>query len=421
MKLLIKSVRICDQNSSFHKKKVDVLVENGKISKIGSGLKGGSRSIEGNGMWLTPGWMDAWASFGDPGYEHKEDLNSGKEAAARGGFTAVAVLPNTNPIVQTKNEVKYILGRNGGHVTDLYPIAAVTKSMDGETLTEMMDLERNGAVAFSDGEPLEKGETVVKALRYLQNFGGLLIQRAEDSSLSSGGQMHEGEVSTYLGLRGIPNVAEAITIQRDLDLLKYAGGRLHFANVSTPEGVDLIRKAKKSGLAVTCSVASYQVSYTDQDLEDFDTNLKVLPPLRTQKEINALLKGLADGTIDIINSNHMPQDEESKKLEFDRADPGMISLQTLASDLVKMSAKVPYQDLLPKVSTTPRDLLGFEKVVIEEGEIANITLFDPKRKWTFSDSENASKSDNSRYIGEELVGKAVLVVNDRHNYIDDGL
>ncbi len=421
MKAILKSVKVFDNQSEHHGKVVDIAVERGIIRKIGARVSGSENKINCKGMIATPGWIDTWAFMGDPGYEHKEDIYSGREAAFRGGFTRIFALPDTNPVIQSKNEVKYVLGKNGDHGTHVYPLAALTRDRKGELLTEMIDLHEHGVLAFTDAQPVEKGETLVKALRYLHKFDGVLIQVPIDNSLSEGGQMNEGKVSTFLGMKGIPNISEEISVQRDLEILRYAGGRLHFANISTPKSAELIKQAKRDGLRVTCSMAAYQLTYTDEDLDGFDTNMKVLPPFRTGSDNKAMLKYLKDGTIDIINSNHRPQDEESKKLEFDLADPGIISIQTLASDLVKLSESISLDQLLEKVTAGPSDLFGIERGKIREGEPVEITVLDPEHEWNFTENENVSKSDNSPYFPIKLKGKVRVVVNGKYSWKDEGI
>ena len=411
MKVFINSPKIFSPESKWHLKTANVLIENGVIAYIGNEIKKADTEVEGKGRWLSPGWFDTWAHFCDPGFENKEDQFSGRKAAAAGGFTSVAVLPNTHPVISTKNDIAYLKRANDDHLTAVYPYAAVTTGNNGDDLTEMIDLFESGAIAFTDGEsPIKDSETVVKVLQYLTKMDALLIQKPIDVSLAAGGTLHEGIKSTELGLKGIPALAEELIIQRDLSLLKYAGGRLHFSTISTSGAVVKIKNAKKSGLDVTCSVSALQLLFSDLDIEDFDSNYKVMPPFRSERHNKAMIKGLNEGTIDVICSAHIPQDTESKKLEFDLADFGVTGLQTVAPALAKLSEWVPMEVLLEKVSTSPRNLLGLDVPLIEVGEKAELTLFDPKMKWTFDAESNFSKSDNSPLFGKELVGKAVAVL-----------
>lgn len=418
MKILITSAQIVDSKSKYHKKTADVLISNGQIDKVGklADIKA-DKVIDGKGKILSTGWFDMRATIGDPGYEYKEDFTSAADTAFSGGFTGVAVLPNTKPVVQTKNDIKYVLAASQGGV-EFHPVGAVTIDNKGEDLTEMIDLHTAGAVAFSDGkQPIWHTDILLKSLQYLQKFDGLLIDRPEDIHLNMFGVMNEGISSTSLGMKGMPNLAEDLIVQRNLEILAYAGGRLHLSNISSAGAIALIKNAKKKGLNVTCDIASFQTAFTDNDLHDFDTNLKVNPPFREEKDNKALLKALQDGTIDVIVSSHVPQDEESKKLEFDLADFGVISLQTVAADIVRLSEKIDIEVLIDKVTRMPRELLGLNQPIIKEGEEANITLLDPKALWTLDEKSNKSKSKNSPYWGKELKGKVVATFKGKESFI----
>lgn len=419
MKILIKGAKILDKNSTYDGKKADVLIEKGEITDIGTKLSSKvDKEIDASGMLLSTGWFDMRTQVGDPGFEHKEDFESITEAALAGGFTGLAVLPNNKPVTQTKNDVSYIKSKSS-HGIDFYPIAAVTLETEGEDLTEMIDLQHAGAIAFSDGlKPIWHSDILLKSLQYLQKFDGLLINRPEDIYLNVFGVMNEGVSSTSLGMKGMPKLAEEIAIQRDLEIFAYAGGRLHFSNVSAARSFRLIKAAKKKGLNVTCDVAAFQTSFTDEDLHDFDTNLKVNPPFREEKDNKAILKALNEGTVDVIVSSHIPQDEESKKLEFDLADYGVISLQTVAHNLVEMSESVDMKLLIEKLTTSPRSLLGLEVPSIEKGKKANLTLFDPKKEWQLNASTNKSKSVNSPFWGKKIKGKVIATVHGKTTFFD---
>lgn len=412
MKILIRSAQILSTHSPFHKKTKNVLIQNGRIEEIGDKNYSADKVIEAEGMVLSPGWFDLGAGVGDPGHEQREDLASLAKAAAAGGFTEVAVLPNTVPTIQSKNEVSYVTGNNDNRLVQIHALAAVTKNCKGEELTEMIDLHEAGAIAFTDGlKPIWHTDIFLKSLQYLQKFNGLLIDHPEDIWLNLFGQMHEGPNSTMLGLKGMPRIAEEVAVSRNLKLLGYAGGRLHFSRLSTAKAIDLVRTAKKKGLNVSCDMASYQALLTDDLLADFDTNYKVNPPLREKSDQDALIKGLKDGTIDVLVSNHTPLDDESKFLEFDLADFGMINLQTFASQIASLSNFVDMESLIEKITDAPRKLLNLDAVSIDIGEKANLTLFDPTCEWTFSHDENLSKSKNSPWLGKTLIGKTVAVFN----------
>lgn len=419
MKILIQAATILNQASPFHKKKKNVLIQNGRITEIGDKKYSADKVIDAVGMFLTPGWFDLGTYVGDPGYEQKEDLSSVMKAAAAGGFTGLAVLPNTQPSVQSKNEVSYLTSDNDNRLVQVHAMASVTRNNKGEDLTEMIDLHEAGAIAFTDGlKPVWHTDIFLKALQYLQKFDGLLIDHPEDIWLNLFGQMHEGLNSTQLGLKGMPRIAEELPVSRNIELLQYAGGRLHLSRLSTPKSIALVKAAKARGLSVTCDITSYQPLLDDSLLQGFDTNYKVNPPLREKADVAALIKGLKDGTIDVLCSGHLPQDAESKNLEFDLADVGMINLQTFASNLVALSSSVPWQDLIEKVTTAPRTLLGLEAPIIDVEQKANLTLLDPAGEWTLNDKTNLSKSRNSPWYGTKVTGKARAVFNNTRNWSD---
>ncbi len=430
--VLLQSVTLLDDTSPFHLKKANLLIKDGVIAAIenpsGNAATNASdyQVIDATQAYVSAGWVDMQADFGDPGYEHKEDLESGSQAAAAGGFTEVALLPNTQPTIQTKNDVLYLKHRALGLVS-LLPMAAVTRDTKGEELTEMIDLHHAGAVAFSDGtHPLWHTQVMLKALEYVQRFDGLLINRPEDIHLNMFGTMHEGVQSTLLGMKGMPVLAETVAIERDLSLLKYVTEhavaqppRLHFSNISAAASVALVRQAKRQGLPVSCDVAIHQLMFDDTYLQDFDTNYKTNPPLRTAEDISALKEGLQDGTIDVIVSAHQPQDEESKKCEFDQAAFGMMGLQAFFPILQTLVSEVlPLELLIKKVTTEPRKLLKLPVASIKVNEEANLTLFDPQRSWQLNDASNLSKSKNSPLFGKDLQGKVLAVFHNRQQWID---
>ncbi|HEY8402872.1 MAG TPA: dihydroorotase, partial [Cytophagaceae bacterium] len=319
--------------------------------------------------------------------------------------------PNTKPVIQSKDVVSYIRSKSQPNLVEVHPIGAVTLDNKGQELTEMIDLHHSGAIAFSDGnKPIWHSDVFLKSLQYLQLFDGLLIDHPEDLHLTHSGQMNEGVVSTTLGLKGIPKLAEEVNVERDLKILEYTGGKLHLAHITSPASVDLIRQAKAKGLHVTCDVAFYHLILDDSLLTSFDTNLKVNPPLRTSSDIDALWAGLADGTIDVIVSEHTPQDIESKNLEFDLAEFGMIGLETFFGALNNAN-RLSMEELVYKFTQRPREVLGMKVPVIEKGATANLTVFDPGIEWEFKEKDIRSKSKNSPFINQRLKGKAVAVFN----------
>jgi len=418
MKILIQAAKILDSNSPFHKKEKNILIQNGRMIEIGDKNYQADKVIDAEGMILSTGWFDLGTFVGDPGLEHKEDLEWGAKAAMAGGFTEIAVLPNTLPCIQTKNDVNYLTRGNDNRLLQVHSLASVTKNNKGEELTEMIDLHEAGAAGFTDGlKPIWHTDIFLKALQYLQKFNGVLIDHPEDIWLNMFGQMHEGLQSTMLGLKGMPRIAEEVAISRNLKLLAYAGGRLHLAKLSTSKSIGLVRAAKGK-MNLTCDIAAYQPLLDDSMLAGFDTNYKVNPPLREKSDNDALIRGLNDGTIDVICSGHVPQDEESKSIEFDLADAGIINLQTFAANLVSLSELVSWDVLIEKVTNGPRAVLNTEIPVIDIEAKANLTLLDPNFVWTLDEKTNLSKAKNSPWLGQSLTGKAVAVFNNNRHWFD---
>jgi dihydroorotase len=410
MSLLLKNVKILDLNSSVHGQTINLLLEDGKIESL-SPQKDPDTGIDLDGAILTPGLFDVWSHFCEPGYEHKEDIDSGLNAAKAGGYTDVCIIPNTDPIVDSKSQLKFLERSSSGYPTKLHPFADVSKGGKANVISELMDLKSNGAMAFTGGEvPICNSELLLKSLQYVHQFGGLIINRPIDENLTKFGQMHEGRMSTLLGMKGMPSVSEKLEIERDLNVLEYAGGRLHLSGISTAESVDVIRNAKSKGFAVTCDVPIHNLIYTDEFLGSFDSNFKLNPPLRSEKDRKALINGLKEGVIDCIASYHLPQDTESKELEFDLAEFGMISLQTVIPQLIDLSEEIPLDILLHKCSNGARSVLGLDSVIVEEGAFARFTVIDPSCEWVFDESSNHSKSRNSYLFGKKLKGKAKALI-----------
>lgn len=422
MKVLIRSVRIIDKQSTFHGQVKDLLIADGKIVQIGEGLPAdGAEVREGSGLCVSTGWIDMRVAAKDPGFEHKEDLTSVREAAARGGFTEIVLLPNTQPVVDSKDTLNYIRQSGPGSLVKLHVAAAVTKKTGGVDFTEMIDLHTAGAIAFTDGEhPVQNADLFLKTILYLQPLNALLMNRPEDTQLTIFGQMHEGMTSTLNGMKGMPSLAEEMMLNRDLKLLEYALDKstlaltgqpmLHISLVSTREAVELIRAAKAKGLPVSCDVAAHQLAFQDKDLIDFDTNLKVNPPFRAATDHEAIRQGLADGTIDGIVSDHNPHDEESKNLEFDHADFGITGLETVFS-LAVMHSRLNTEDIIEKLTAKPRHILRLAEARIEEGAAANLTFFEPEAEWTFD--KTYSKSKNTPFLGQRLKGTVRGVFNNQ--------
>ncbi len=414
MKLLLRNATVIDPASPHHRKQVDLFIEDSTIQAIAPkvDLKA-DRAHDLGGAMVSPGWIDIWAQVGDPGFEHREDLRSAAAAAMAGGFTGIGCLPNTQPVVDSKAGVHYLIQASGDSLVDFFPVAAISMDCRGKDITEMIDMHAAGAVAFSDGDkPIQDGGLMMRALLYTTAFKGVILNAALDRAVAMDGQMHEGQTSTSLGLRGIPGLSEALMVQRDLSLLRYTGGRLHIANLSTADGVNAVRQAKAEGLDVSCSVAALSLLYADTELSSFDSKLKVLPPLREESDRLALIQGLADGTIDIISGNHVPVEEERKKLEFPFAAFGATGLQE-AFSIARTATReqVDLDTLCACLTRGPRRLFGLADLRIAEGSPANLTIFDPDRNWTPATENLLSRSKNSPVIGKELLGKPLGVIN----------
>lgn len=396
-----------------HRKKVDILIKNGKIKELGTVSdisEKGLKVIDANGKYVSPGFFDLNANFGEPGYETKEDLVTGVATAAAGGYTGVAVHPNTNPAIYTRSEVALIVNSTKGEVVDVYPVGAISKKRQGEELAELYDMKLAGAIAFSDGDrSVQQAGVMSRALLYSKGFGGLVISFAQDESIAGGNKMNEGVVSTYLGMKGVPNLAESLMVSRDLGLAAYNDAPIHFTTVSTEESVDIIKQAKKKGVKVTCDVSAHSLIFTDEDVRSFDSNYKVSPPLRTQKDVKALLKGLKDGTIDAIVSQHTPHEIEFKNVEFHIAKDGISALQTVLPFLIK--AGLSADQIVEKLAINPRTIVGIAIPKFDIDEEANLVIFDMDEKWLYDEKSNLSKGDNNPWFGQELTGKALVVVN----------
>lgn len=414
MNVLLKQAVIIDPNSPHNGKTMDVLIENGTITSIKARISSDKnvKTIESANLHISAGWMDMQASFCDPGYEHKEDLQSGIKAAAVGGFTAVAVVSGTNPPIHSKAQVQYIVNNTAGAAVDVHPIGTLTQSREGKELSEMYDMKQAGAIAFSDDKnAVTNAGILMRALLYSKNFNGLVITHCDDKGISQDGKINEGVVSTKLGLKGIPALAEELMVSRNIFLAEYTEAPIHIANVSTQRSVELIRQAKAKGLKVTASACGYSLALDENLLMDFDSNYKLSPPLRTKTDTEAIRKGVADGTIDVISSDHRPQDIESKDVEFDHASNGMLGLQTLYAMINSNKGKLKTEDLIAAISSNPRKIFNLAQPVIAEGAAANITAFDPETEWVFEKKQILSKSSNTPFIGTKFKGKVIGTIN----------
>lgn len=409
MKVVLKAALVIDPRSPLNGKRTDILIENGTIAATGNNLSGDTVLESGN-LCVSPGWFDMQVDFCDPGNEHKESIATGAAAAAAGGFTGVLLMPGTHPPVHSKSEVEYVIRKAAGALVDVYPAGAITHGLEGKDMAELYDMHQAGARAFTDGvKPVSNAGMLVRTLLYAKNFGAKILTRCDEKSISADGKMNEGVVSTALGLKGIPAMAEELMVARNMALAEYAEAPLHLQGISTARSVELIREGKKRGLQITASVNAANLFWTDEALEEFETNYKVNPPLRTRADVDALIAGIADGTIDIIVSDHTPEDVESKVVEFDQAAFGMIGTETAFALARTAAPTLPVEKLVAVFSANPRHLLGLETAVIEKGNAANLTVFDPDAEWTYSSIRSLSR--NTPVVGLTLKGKVMGVVN----------
>lgn len=410
MNLLIKSATITDPNSPFNHQTTDILIEKGIITKIATNIESAFEVFDASGKSISPGFFDLNCNIGELGLETKEDIQTGAKAASAGGFTGLALMPNTQPPVHSKSEVEFILNKAKNNLVDIYPLGTISYKGEGKDLSEMYDMYKSGAKAFTDGKyPVQDAGLMERALLYAQGFDGLVFSYPEDKAIAGKAKVHEGEISTLLGMKGIPSLAEELMIARDLYLAQYTGSKIHFTTISTAESVDLIRQAKQKGLKVTCDVAAHHLILTDEALLGFDSLYKVKPPLRTQTDVDALINGLKDGTIDAIVSQHTPHEVEFKDVEFEVAEYGMVGLQTALS--LALQTGLPIALLIEKLAINPRKIINVEVPTIAEGNKANVVVFDVEEEWAYTKQNNQSKSYNSPFIGQQLKGKVLLTYN----------
>ena len=416
--LLIKNCKPVG-NGYDGKKSLDIRIIDGKISEISDALEqaDGEELFDASGAFISAGWMDMHVHFREPGFEHKETIETGCRAAAFGGFTEVACMPNTKPAIHTRDVVEYIRKKAEDEAVSVHPIGCVTKDRAGKSIAEMADMKKGGAVAFSDdGDPVYNSQVMRVALEYSSMLNMPIINHEEDLELSRPGHMNEGEVSTRLGLDGTPGIAEETMIARDILLAGFTGGHVHVAHISTRKAVDLIRQAKEEGIDVTTEVCAHHFDLTDEEIEKrhFDTNVKMHPPLRTADDVEAMIEGLADGTIDVICTDHAPHAIEEKEVEFIYAPNGIIGLETAWSITVKrllLPRKLTMDQILEKIVIKPREILNLDIPEIAVGERANLTIFNTDEKWVYTPKRVRSKSRNSPYLNEELTGRALAIYN----------
>lgn len=420
MNILIRQARIIDPSSPHNGQVKDLFIENGIIRLIEDHIeKDSDQVLDADNLHLSPGWMDVFAHFADPGFEFKETLETGAAAAISGGYTDVMLIPNTQPIVHNKSGVEYLVQKGKSLGVNIHPIGAVSKNAKGEELAEMYDMKASGAIAFSDGtESIQSAGLVLKALQYIKTFNGVVIQVPDDKTINPQGLMNEGIISTQLGLPGKPAMAEEIVIDRDIKLARYTESNIHFTGVASTRSIDFIKEAKKDGLKVSCSVTPNHLFFCDEDLETYDSNLKVNPPLRTKKDRDALQKALREGVIDCIATHHLPQEKDSKLVEFEYAKNGTIGLETTFAVInTAMPGENP-ETWVKVLSINPRKLFGLPALSISVNQPACLTAFDPQQEWVVELKDIKSRSKNSPYLQKSLIGKVLATINKDQIFIN---
>lgn len=402
MRIILQNSKIIDKSSPFDGQTKDILIENGVITSIEDSIKTNSKDTLLNleNLHVSQGWFDSSVCFGEPGFEDRETIENGLKTAAKSGFTHIAVNPNSSPVIDNKSAVEFLISKSQKFASNLYPIGAFTKQSASKDMAEMFDMQNSGAVAFGDyKKPIHNANLLKIGLLYTQNFDGLLLSYPQDDSIAQNGLVHEGENSTRYGLKGIPAMAEELQIARDLFLLEYTQGKLHIPTISTKKSVQLIKDAKSRGLNVSCSVSAHHLCITDDELQYFDSRNKVRPPLRTQTDIDALILGLKEGTIDMITSDHQPITIEDKKVEFQNAKYGTIGLESVFSAL---NGILNIELIIEKLTSKSR--FSIQENSIDVGQKADITFFNPTPTFTFTKNNIISTSKNSIFLNKELKG-----------------
>lgn len=421
MKLLLKQVIISDINSPYNGQAKDLLIINGVIRQIEDALSvEDAKIIQKEKVFVSPGWVDIFSHFNDPGFEYKETLESGSKAAISGGYTKVFVLPNTQPSISNKAAVEYIVQKSKQLPIDILPLASISKGVEGKELSEMYDMHQSGAVAFSDGlQPVQSPGLLLKALQYIKAINGVVVQLPLDKSISKFGLMNEGITSTRLGLPGIPAIAEELIISRDIELAKYSDSKLHITGISTARSLAIVKKARENGVNVTCSVTPFHLIFCDEDLVDYDANLKTDPPLRTRNDMMALRNAVAEEHIECIASHHLPQNWDNKFCEFEYAAPGMIGLETTFMVINSLFPDLPVDALIRLLSSNARKIFGLNNASIEIGGKAELTLFSNDEESIYETGKVKSRSGNSPFIGKSFKGKALGIINKEGLYLND--
>ncbi len=414
MNLILRNVTVIDPRSPYHLKQTDIYFSQGKIKKMGSNLAAmpGVKEVSEKGLHISPGWTDFQVTIGEPGREMRETLDSASRCAIKGGITTLCMLPSTQPALDNRSQIEFILGRNASLPVNIYPFGALTIGREGKEMAELLDMAEAGTSVFTDGKRnIENPKLFELILQYAKNRNLLVVHHADTFKLTQHAVMHEGDVSTRLGLRGFPAFAEEMAIQRDLYLLEYTGGKLHIPIITTRGSVELIREAKSKGLQITCGTAPQYLLFTDEALESFDPLFKVNPPYRTKSDVEALIQGLMDGTIDVICSDHTPVDDEHKNHELEHAEFGITNLETFfAAARTATYASIDITALIEKISLNPARLAGIPIPVVREEETAHCTLFYPDVSWTFDATTSLSLSKNNPFHNFTFKGKPYGII-----------
>jgi len=410
MHILLKKAKILNSASPYNRRRLDILIKNGIIKEIGKDLSAdGAKVVTSRNLHVSSGFVDIGTQICEPGFEFRETLESIRDAAFSGGYTTIASLPNTQPVIQNRPEVEYLINRGKALGIDVRPIGALSHDTQGKDLTQMMEMKEAGAVAFSDGRmSIQNSGLLMRALLYVKSFDGIIMDQPNDASLVHDGQIHEGKMSTMLGMEGFPSLSEELMVARNLSLLEYTASRLHLRCISTRESIQLIKEAQKSGLPVTTDVSAFHLMFQDKYLDSFDSNYKIFPPFRSRRDIAAMIKGLKEGTIQHITALHEPLEVERKKLEFPYADFGSIGLESaFPMALTALRGKIALTEIINKFTSGPRSILGIDKPEIMKGASANLAVFDPTKEWTFSEKHIYSQSKNAAAIGHNFVGQVI--------------
>lgn len=415
MSTLLKNTVVVDLQSPYHGQTVDIRIQDDQIVEIGSDLEASKTEdvYDLGGASISPGWVEMHSDFADPGFEERESLVSGAMAALRGGFSTVCITPNTHPVIQSKSDIEYIYSKGASLPVNLFPIGALSKNLEGDEMTEMYDMFSSGAVAFSDGKkPVANPNLLKMALQYAIPHEMTVVNFPFEPRLAVGGQVNEGHVGTYLGMKGIPNLSEELMVARDIELLEYSGGKLHLSSISTRGSVERIRAAKAKGLNISCDVNVYNLVLIDEVVSEYDALFKVLPPIRSEDDRLALIEGVVDGTVDAVAVDHIPFDEEHKKCEFQNASFGMAYIEhAFGLYGAQLSNHISLERWVQCLTQGPREAYGLGTISILEGSPAELTVFSPDEEWSDNKMNVESAAWNQPFIGQVLKGRAKGVYN----------